>query len=266
MPHVFRRELVSHRRSVLFWSIGIFMLVASSMAKYATYKSSGQTMATVVASLPRSIQIIFGTNGFDLSKIADYYGVMYVYIALSLSLYAALLGADIIAKEEQSHTAEFLFTKPIDRRNILVQKLCAGVLLLLILYMVSVCSSTTFVAKYGGVPSDIWYVLRLHGGILMLMGIFYMLGAAVAGITKRPKVASGITSTLLLCTFMLSMLINFTTHFSLLRYISPFSYVDPHQMLSGGVISPVYIAISFAVMLVAMYGLFRGFKARDLQV
>ena len=39
------------------------------------------------------------------------------------TVHAAMLGADIISKEERDKTAEFLFVKPISRNKIIISKL-----------------------------------------------------------------------------------------------------------------------------------------------
>ena len=52
-----------------------------------------------------------GFSDVDVSKISGYYSILFVYILLMATIHAAMLGADIIAKEERDKTSEFLFVK-----------------------------------------------------------------------------------------------------------------------------------------------------------
>src|SRR5664279_2813934 len=137
MMSVFFRELKSYRKGLLFWSIGIVFMIAAGMAKYATFKSTGQSITDLLASLPQAVQVVFGTTGFDLSKASGFYGVIFIYVALMATVHAVLIGNGIIAKEERDKTSEFLFVKPIARSKIITAKLCAGLLNIVLINIVA---------------------------------------------------------------------------------------------------------------------------------
>ena len=42
--NIFLRELKSHRKSLIFWSIGVFLMVVSGMAKYDAYSSQANRL------------------------------------------------------------------------------------------------------------------------------------------------------------------------------------------------------------------------------
>ncbi len=53
--NIFLKEMKSHRKSLIFWSIGVFLMVASGMAKYESVFFSGQSMNEMLAGMPKSI-------------------------------------------------------------------------------------------------------------------------------------------------------------------------------------------------------------------
>ena len=116
--NIFWREMKSHRKSLIFWSIGVFLMVVSGMGKYEAYSSQGQSINVLIADIPKSLKAVMGFSDVDLSKISGYYTILFVYILLMATIHAAMLGANIIAKEERDKTAEFLFTKPLLRSTV----------------------------------------------------------------------------------------------------------------------------------------------------
>ena len=68
--NIYRRELKAHRWGLLFWCLGMVLLVMSGMAKYAAYEQAGQSVEQIMAGLPKTVQVIFGLTGFDLTTAA----------------------------------------------------------------------------------------------------------------------------------------------------------------------------------------------------
>ena len=113
--NVFLREMKAHRWGLLFWSLGMVMMIYSGMAKYGAYEAAGQSVEVILAQIPRSMQAVFGMTGFDLTTAAGFYGMLFLYLAVMGAVHASLLGAHLIAKEERDHTSEFLYAKPASR-------------------------------------------------------------------------------------------------------------------------------------------------------
>ncbi len=107
--NIYRREMKAHRWGLLFWCLGMLFLVMSGMAKYAAYKGAGQSVAEIMAGIPKSMQVIFGLSGFDLTKASGFYGILFLYMAVMAAVHAVLLGASVIAEEERDKTSEFLY-------------------------------------------------------------------------------------------------------------------------------------------------------------
>ncbi|CAM4442884.1 ABC-type transport system involved in multi-copper enzyme maturation permease subunit [Paenibacillus endophyticus] len=146
--NVFWIEMKAYSKSLIFWSIGILFLIASSMGKYAGLSSSGQSMSDLMAGMPTSLQALMGIGTLDLSKASGYYGVLFVYLVLMGTIHATMIGANIIAKEERDKTAEFLFVRPVSRNKVILSKLLAALANLAMLNIVSLAASLTLVAKY----------------------------------------------------------------------------------------------------------------------
>ncbi|MBZ9609673.1 ABC transporter permease [Clostridium estertheticum] len=149
--NVFIVEMRAHRKGLIIWAFGILFMVVAGMGKYVALSVSGQSMNDLFDQMPKSMQKIFGIGSFDLSKASGYYGMLFLYLALMATIHAAMLGADIISKEERDKTAEFLLSKPISRNKIITSKLLAAfvnVLILLLWFLRSLWWGNTAKGKW----------------------------------------------------------------------------------------------------------------------
>jgi ABC-2 type transport system permease protein len=74
-------------------------------------------------TFPKPVLVIAGINGLDVGTVIGYFGVLYLYILLMATIHAAMIGAEVISKEERDRTSEFLYPKPISRSKIVTEKL-----------------------------------------------------------------------------------------------------------------------------------------------
>jgi ABC-2 type transport system permease protein len=186
----------------------MFAMIGSGMVKYGAYQSSGTSINSLMRQLPRAVQIIFGVGGFDLSKAIGFYGVLYMYLIVMATIHAAVLGAEIISKEERDRTSEFLFAKPVLRTKIITAKLLAALSNMIVLNIVTLVSSTLVVGYYNKAGSITHPILILMAGMFFLQLIFLSIGMSVAAISKKPKAATSIATAVLLVAFILSVVVD----------------------------------------------------------
>jgi len=264
--NLFFRELKSYRNGLIFWCLGMAVLVGSGMAKFATIQTTGQSVTDLISQFPQSIQTIFGLTGFDLTKASGYFGVLFMYIALMATVHAVLLGAGIISKEERDKTSEFLFVKPISRFRVITVKLSAGLINLIILNLATFGSSIYFIDYFSKGQSYIGDVAILMVGLLFLQLIFFFIGTMVAAVNEKPKSSASIATAILLFTFVLTFLININIKLDQLKYLTPFKYFDARDLMANGHLDSVYVTISLILIAFTIFLTYRSYDDRDLQI
>ena len=65
-------------------------------------------------------------KAFNLTTISGFFGIMFTYFALLLSIAATMWGSDIISKEERDKTVEFSLTLPVTRSRVVTAKTPGG--------------------------------------------------------------------------------------------------------------------------------------------
>lgn len=263
--NIFRREMKAHRRGLLFWSLGMFALVASGMAKFAAYEQAGQSVEQIMDALPKTVQVIFGVSGFDLTKASGFYGILFLYIAVMAAVHAVLLGSGLVSKEERDRTSEFLYSKPVSRSGALTGKFLAGLANIVALNLITTASSFFFVDYYGGGESFAEEIVALMAGAFFIQLVFFSLGALVAGSAGRPKRAPGRATTVMMVAFVLYYTVNFNEKLDFLKYFTPFKYFDAASVIADG-LNLAYIALSLVIAAAALAGTYRAYAARDLSI
>jgi ABC-2 type transport system permease protein len=264
--NIFIVEMRAHRKGLIIWSFGILFIIAASMGKFVALSSSGQSMNALLAQMPKSMLAMMGIGTLDLSKASGYYGVMFLYLVLMATIHAAMLGADIISKEERDKTAEFLLAKPISRNKIITSKLLAATMNILIFNIVTLVSSIIIVGKYSKGEAVSSEIVILMLGMFILQLIFMLIGTAIAAACKNPKTATSISTAVILITFILSVAIDINGKLENLKYLTPFKYYEAKNLMSGGGLQWSYVILSIIIISVMICITYTFYEKRDLSI
>ena len=111
--NIFRRELKANFKSLLIWAGVVILFVVLGVSKFSAYYNNPD-MLQVLNDLPQQVLDVFNMQAFNLTTLSGFFGIMFSYYALLLSIAAAMWGADIISKEERDKTVEFSLTLPVN--------------------------------------------------------------------------------------------------------------------------------------------------------
>lgn len=263
--NIFLHELKSHRKSLIFWSIGVFLMVASGMTKYEAYTSSGQSINNLMANIPKSLRAVFGFSDLDLTKVSGYYGMLFIYLLLMATIHAVMLGATIIAKEERDRTSEFLFVKPVSRSRVITAKLLAAFTNIVIFNLATFVSSIILLSKYSDGEAVNGEISILMAAMFILQVLFMVIGSALAAVKKKPKTAASAAAGILLLTYMLSIVIDLNENIEGLKYFTPFKYFEAKNIMYGGGLDVIFVVISLILILSLLAVTYVYYKKRDLK-
>lgn len=264
--NIFMREMKAHRKSLIIWCISMVLLIASGMAKYAGFSSSGLSVNDLIDSMPNSLKAMTGMGDFDLSMAMGFYGVLFFYMVLLATVHAVMLGANIISKEERDKTAEFLFVKPVSRNKVIILKMIASLVNIVILNLATLISSLLMVGNYSNGEAFAGDVIITILGMLILQILFLVVGTSIAAIYKKPKKAASLAAGLLLFTFLLSIAVDLNDKLENLKYLSPFKYFEAKRMMYGGGFDTIFVLLSVAIIAILFTVTVKFYNKRDLIV
>ncbi|WP_102399366.1 ABC transporter permease subunit [Haloimpatiens massiliensis] len=263
--NLYIREMKAHRRALIIWCIAMIFMVGSGMAKYSGLSSTGQSMSTIITKMPKVLQSIMGAGLFDLSKARGFYGVLFLYLVIMSTIHAAILGSNIISKEERDKTSEFLFVKPMSRNKIVTCKILAAFSNILILNIVTLISSLIIVGQYAKGESVAKDIGVLMIGMFILQLMFMFLGTGIAAISNKAKNATQITTGILMFAYILSMAIDMDKSLEKLKYLTPYKYYDAKNLMQGKGFEAIYLILSFIIILTLFVSTYVFYEKRDLK-
>lgn len=263
--NIFLRELRANRKTLIIWSVCMFLLVVSGMGKYTVYSASGSGNE-VFNNLPQSVKALLGFGSFDVSAMAGYFAMLFLYIELTVAIHAVLLGSGIIAKEERDKTTEFLIIKPVSRGIIITSKLFAALVNIFILNVVTFVSSIIMVAAYnkGDAISSEISMFMLSMFIVQL--IFLTLGATLAAFIKNSKASGSLSAGILLATFVISKVTDLNINLNFLNLLTPFKYFSYEKIVDGNGLNVGIIILSLLLVGALSFLTYYFYKKRDLNV
>ncbi len=263
--NIFIRELKANLKSLLIWGVIVILFVTVGTSKFTAYYENPELLA-ILDTMPPAMLAAFNMQAFNLTTVTGFFGLMFTYYALMVSIAAAMWGSDIISKEERDKTVEFALTLPVTRGRVVIAKTLAAlvncVALLLITWGVSLVTTTQFQPdnefyKFVSLCMVALFITQL---IFLTIGIF--LGCAM----KQYRRASSIAVSLLLGTYFLSIISGLSKDLEFLNYLSPFKYFDAGLLLRESRFDVTFVLLSLAIIVASMVGAYLTYTRRDLYI
>lgn len=254
MP-VFQRELKTNRKLLFIWAGALAALSYLIMAIFPTMLADTGQIQDLLQSYPPEVLKIFGLDILSLNDPVGYHATQsYLIIVLFGSIFAAILGTTILAKEEDEKTIDFLLAKPITRSEILT-----GKLLCLIMYVVFfnlIIALITYISFWQFVTVTF---SRQNLGYLLIAPFFAHLTFACLGFLlalffSRRKSAYSISIGLVLILYFLDVIASMSNKVEFLRYISPFYYINAADIVTNNSINGISLLglIAFSAFAAAL--------------
>jgi ABC-2 type transport system permease protein len=241
---VFRHELRASLRTFLSWALLVGLMVAMTSALQPSLAEG--VLAAKMESMPDGLRKAFGFQVVDFHRPVAYLATNFTTVALTAALFAALLGAGMIAKEETLRTAELLYAQPASRARILLGKV--GVLALYVVAFPCVLAAVAL-AVLGAVaerPLEPLAILSLFAGALAVAICFAGLGLLVATLVRDKRSATGAALGVVLGSYFLGVISAIAEPAAPLRWLSPHKLADATAILVHG-LDPLRIALLVAL-------------------
>jgi ABC-2 type transport system permease protein len=263
--NIFVRELKANLRSLIIWGVIVVLFVTVGVSKFSAYYGNPEMLA-ILDQMPRALLEAFSFQAFNLTTVTGFFGVMFTYFALLLSIAAAMWGSDVISKEERDKTVEFALTLPVTRSRVVTAKALAALVNCIGLLLITWGASLVSVAQYQP-DSEFYQFLRLCMLALFIMQlIFLAIGIFLGCAMKRYKRAGAVAIALLLGTYFLSVISGLNKDLEFLKYFSPFKYFDAGLLMREARLDVTFVLLSAAIILASMVGAYLTYARRDLYI
>lgn len=263
--NIFLRELKANLKSLLIWGGIVILLIIEAMAEFSVYEGNPE-MLEIMDSMPPALLAAFNLNAFNLTTVTGFFGVMFTFFALLVSISAVMLGSDIISKEERDKTVEFALTLPIPRRKLVTAKILAAVVNCIAFLLITWGASLFSVAKYQPDSEFYDFMLLCMLALLIMQMTFLAVGIFLGCAMKQYKRAGSLAVSLLLGTYFISIISDLNENLEFLKYFSPFKYFNPATLLHESRLDITFLWISAAIFEICIVGAYVMYSKRDLYI
>lgn len=221
-------EMKRNALSLVLWMLVVTFLISLTMSFYQTFLENQSQVMGMMSLIPKgALQLKGFTDLNDLFSILGFYAANnVVYMLLLGSIFGAVLGSNILLKEEYNKTAEYLLTRPLNRSEIFISKLFVVLLYVLLLNIAATIVGFTSLEyfKEGAYSIRAFLILSLY--TLLLNSLFATIGLFLSTLVKRARPITVFSIGLVLLLYFINSLSVITKGAAKIGYLSPFKYAS----------------------------------------
>jgi len=257
----FKRSIVS----LIIWSASIVSFFLFYMLFFPSFGTDAALMDMLYESFPPEFLDAFGMNGeLPMHHVLGYFALTYGFVELVVGIHASFSGFSILSKEERELTADFLFTKPVTRKQIYFEKVLSAVLGLIIINIFTNGGGLLGLYLFnGGEVVEYDKVFFLMTTLLFVQLFFFSVGLIISVSVKKIKsvlpYAMGFGFGMFTLQSLGAMLKS-----DIITSINPFGQFEPNYILANGELILYKLFISFAVITVSFIGSYFLYVKRNI--
>lgn len=260
--NIFKMEVRKGLKPLALWSVICVLLTILFMSMFPSMKDSGmqELVNTKMSAMPEALLEAFNLKDVsDFSKLNQYFAYVFQYIIMAGYIYAGILGAKALIKEESEGTIEFLYAQPVSRTRIVTMKILSSIVLFYIFVMIMAIASTLMSLIVKPEDLEVYNLLMdmklLFSGFFLVGLVFMAIGFTISVLVPHLRLAMPVSIGIFFITYLLGIFSGMIDALEFLKYISPFYYAVPSEIIKNGfeVINIVLSVLIAVVCLVITY-------------
>ncbi len=261
---IFIRELIRNRKAFITWTVSLVATNVMMLMFFPYMDDKMGAMSDMLKQMPSGMISAFNLDSMDFSKILSYFSYEFQYILLFSSIYAMQFGAGILSREENDKTVEFLLAKPVKRSGVVTSKMLCLLFYLVLFNIILAVSNYVAITAITDQAFSMEAYLLLHLGQFLLQLFFATIGLLISVFVVKTSTVFPLSIGVVLGTYFISIASGISEKLENLKYITPFKYVNPSEIVKLEKIELVYLIIICAVPIVATAGTYIFYNRKDI--
>lgn len=227
MGNLYAKEMKRNLKRFLIWVGATAALILFTLALVPTMTKSAETVRAYLDVFPEVFRKAFGIDFDTWSNVLGIYVTYFVFYDLVMGgIFSIYLAMDILAKEENRKSADFLLARPITRVGVVGGKALAH---LSYVFLFNLGATLTGyigmeIFKTSPYPAGPYFILCTYGFLFTLL--FGGLGFFISILVKRGRSMTGAGIGVVLACYFIDALSKAVEKAEGIGYISPFRFVD----------------------------------------
>lgn len=245
---MFKREMKINLKSFIIWTtilIGIFLivfLVYPSIINSENIKMMDEMMKMFPEEMIKAFNM-------DISSIDSAFGWLktegFTFVLLITGIYSGILGSNILLKEENDKTIEYLNSVPVTRKNIAISKIICGIIYIILMILIVGIFNFIGLTLSGEFDKKTYILLSITPIFSSL--VIFSLCLFLSTFTHKTKKTLGISLGIVFVSYFLKIISEISETTEFLKYISIFTLADIRNVIMECAINPLMIIITIII-------------------
>lgn len=268
--NIFLMELRNLRKGAIASTLSIAAVIFAMLAFFPAMKSESMQMlanAKLEGVDPSLLAALGMTVMPDFSDLTVFFGYVLQFIVLAVMVIFTQQAVNLLHKEENDGTIEFLYAKPVSRSQIVAGKLAAHVTLMVVMLTFWAVVTVIGYLMFGefSLGAAIRESAIFFGSILFVGMVFSSIGVLLSAVLRGTVRTSGVTISIVFGTFILGILSVVIKKLDFLIWFSPMDWIKTEKLMNEGIL-PQEWAVGIAVTLLALFAAWLQYRKKDLLV
>jgi len=248
--NLFKKEFKRSRKNFLIWTgiaVGFTIMIISL---YPSFKDMGIEMGKAI---PKEMAKAFNMDMSSWQEISGYYKTYFgFHIIIILTIFSCYFGASIISKEESERTSEFLFTRPVSRKEVFMTKVLALLSIISLSFLIQTLVALLMIIMVVNNTVNWNHLFEMHLNGYVLCLFFAAIGVGFSQLLKGVKNYMGLVVGVVMGTYFLHGIGSAVDDANWIAKFYPFHYLGvdefhPLALLVFSILSLVFIVLGFRV-------------------
>lgn len=249
---ILRHEIYLNRKTLLVW----VLVMAGLMALFASFTGmvieSSEDLIVVLEAYPKALLDALNFNKMTFASPEGWIASEpYLFLALLLACFMAVMAGSSVSREVDKKTGEFLFALPATRRSVYYSKALSHLIMLTVVFIFGAAAAFGVTAASAELTNA--------GGLLLVLLSAYPVSLAAGGVgylvtslIDNEKSAMFIGIGFVLVSFFFKTMAAFSESLQWLANLSIFEAFDPNAILASRSLPFWGIVILLAIYVVGL--------------
>ena len=245
---MFKREIKINLKSFIIWTAILIGLLLVVFLVYPSIINSEnmEMMDEMMKMFPEEMLKAFN---MDISSIDSAFGWLktegFIFILLITGIYSAILGSNILLKEESDKTIEYLNSVPITRKNIATSKILCGFLYINLMIIIIGIFNFIGLSLSGSFDKKLYILLSITP--LFSSIVIFSVCLFLSTFTHKTKKMFGISLGIVFASYFLNIIAEMGESTEFLKYISIFTLSDIRNVIMNVSINPLMVLLAIII-------------------
>ena len=260
-----RHEFKVNLKSFLIWlSILIVMfLIVYLIYPYIITDKAIKDIDELMKVFPPEVLKAFN---MDVTSISTAYGWFktegFMFVLLIIGFYSSMLGGNILLKEENDKTIEYLHSLPIKRQKIVTGKIIVGITYIILMVLLLGIFNYIFLLISGDLEVKQFILLSVTP---IMIGLpLFGINLFISTFVHKTKKTIGISLGIVFIFYILNMLSEIAKSVEFLKYFSIYTLADVRNVMTNITINPLMVVFSLTITFITIMFSYYNYHKKEL--